>query len=284
MSRPWIFICPSTRGIGYHLTRLLLRRTTLPVLATARSGSPSDTKSELLKDLPGGDDLGARLKVVKVDVTDESTIEEAAHKANDLFPRASHHLHLAFAIPGILHPEKNPRQVDAERALQTYRVNTLGPLLLLKHFSDFLPRSTTDISLSETKQQQTEIDSQQQEQLLDLPNHAVWANMSARVGSITDNRAGGWYSYRSSKTAVYSITRSFDNFLRARSGDKAISLAYHPGTVKTDLSKEFWGSVEEGKLLSPEHAADKMVDVLLRRVGVEQRGRFFDWKGEEVPP
>jgi NAD(P)-dependent dehydrogenase (short-subunit alcohol dehydrogenase family) len=78
------------------------------------------------------EDDASRLHVMYLDVTDESSVRAASAKAAELFPPSSHHLHLAFAVPGILHPEKHPRQVDYDAALDTFRVNTLGPLMLMK--------------------------------------------------------------------------------------------------------------------------------------------------------
>lgn len=279
MSRPWIFVTPSSRGIGHALTRHLLRTTTLPILATTRS-NPSSVKDSLLKSLAATTDAAdSRLHVLPLDVTNEHTIQAAAEKAKALFPVDTHHLHLAFAIPGILHPEKSLRQVDAENALLTYRVNTLGPLLLMKHFSDLLPKKRTSFAQQLQAQGGGEADTTTR-----LPEHAVWLNMSARVGSVSDNRKGGWYSYRSSKAGVNSLTKSFDLQLQPRSGDKAMAMAYHPGTVKTDLSKDFWATVEDGKLFDVDFAVEKMVEVVTGKVGLEGRGRCWDWKGEEILP
>ncbi|KAG9258674.1 uncharacterized protein F5Z01DRAFT_632748 [Emericellopsis atlantica] len=270
MSSPWIFLCPSSRGIGHALTRRLLLTTSLPILATSRR-DPSSTKSSLLADLPSASDLAPRLSIVNLDVTDESSVQAAAARARELFPAKTHHLGLACAIPGILHPEKNPKQIDYDKALDQFRVNTLGPLLLIKHFSEFLPKTTAEISASPADDE------------VRLPQRGTWLSMSARVGSISDNRAGGWYSYRASKTAVSSISKSFDNFLQARSGDKALAVGYHPGTVKTDLSKGFWDSVPQDKLFTPDDAAAKMVDVI-KGLELSQRGKCWDYKNEEVPP
>lgn len=107
--------------------------------------------------------------------------------------------------------------------------------------------------------------------------------MSARVGSTSDNSLGGWYSYRASKAAVNSIAKSVDIFLRQRCGDKAMCVSLHPGTVKTGLSEEFWGSTPVEKLFSPEFSAEKMIEVV-NTVGVEGRGRCWDWKGTEILP
>lgn len=288
MSLPWIFVTPSSRGIGHALTRHLLRTTTLPILATTRS-NPSAVKESLLNSLasnsPGTDDAESRLHVLPLDVTDEHTIQAAAEKAKTLFPVDTHHLHLAFAIPGILHPEKSLRQVDAENALLTYRVNTLGPLLLMKHFSDFLPKKRTTFAQQlQARQAEGDSDTTTTTTTRVLPDHAVWLNMSARVGSVSDNKKGGWYSYRSSKAGVNSLTKSFDLQLQPRSGEKAMAMAYHPGTVKTDLSKDFWATVEDGKLFDVDFAVEKMVEVVTSKVGLDGRGRCWDWKGEEILP
>ena len=139
-------------------------------------------------------------------------------------------------------------------------------MMMLKHFSAFLPRKST--ALVET---------------VGLPKQAVWANMSARVGSITDNSLGGWYSYRASKAALNQTTKTFDNYLRTSAGDKAISIALHPGTVKTGLSEEFWKNVKEEKLFTVEFSAEKLMQVVNTRE-LADRGKCWDWKGEEIPP
>jgi len=270
MASPWIFIAPSSRGIGHALTRHLLKTTSLPILASTRH-SPADTKSSLLADLPNAEDLAPRLSLVTADVTKPETLAAAAERAQELFPAKTHHLRLACAIPGILHPEKNPGQIDEEKALEMFKVNTLGPMFLMKYFSEFLPKKTTDMVGSP------------EDDAVKLPEHATWLSMSARVGSTSDNKAGGWYSYRASKAGVTSLAKTLDNYLLARSGDKAISVAYHPGTVKTGLSKGFWESTEEGKLFSPEYATERLVD-LVTSLKTEQRGKFYDWKKEEVLP
>lgn len=295
MSKPWIFISPSSRGIGHALAAHLLRTTSLPILATARSNlacvkeslvSRSAASSHNKSSLSSEADA-SRLHVTYLDVTDESSIEAASEKAAELFPPSTHHLHLAFALPGILHPEKQPRRIDYDDALETFRVNTLGPLMLMKWFGDLLPRKGTDLShVRELAQGQEADGNEQAEGQTDrfrVPAHATWLTNSARVGSTADNRLGGWYNYRASKAGVNSITKSFDLHLRTRSAANAMAMAYHPGTVKTGFSEEFWGNVAEGKLFSPEFAVRKMLEVVASR-RVDDGGRCWDWKGEEVPP
>ncbi|KAM0342339.1 hypothetical protein ACHAPQ_000067 [Fusarium lateritium] len=272
MSKPWIFISPSTRGIGYALTRHLLQKTSIPILATARLRHDlEDVKKSLLEDLPEKDGLAKRLSIVHADVTDEKSLRDAASRAAELFPTDKHHLRLACAVPGILKPEKNPSQIDADASLDQFRINTVGPLLLIKHFDQFLPRRTTEL---ETSPEGDEVK---------MPSHSVWLSMAARVGSTSDNRAGGWFSYRASKAGAISLGKSYDIFLKGRSGDKAISIAYHPGTVKTDLSKNFWSSTKEGKLFSPEYAVDRLVSVATG-LTLDDRGKCWDWNNKEILP
>jgi NAD(P)-dependent dehydrogenase (short-subunit alcohol dehydrogenase family) len=268
--RAWILVSPSSRGIGHAITRHLLRTTNVPVVATARSNIDS-VRDSLLKDLPDVD--SSRLTLTQLDVLDESSILSATQQCEESFPLDQNHLHLAFAIPGILHPERSPEQIDSEKALQTLKINTLGPMLLMKHFARFLPSKTTDIS--------------QADDYTGLhPSRATWALMSARVGSITDNSLGGWYSYRSSKAGVTQLARTLDRYLaQQKSGDKAVSVALHPGTVKTGLSREFWDSVKDEKLFEPEWVAERLCGMLAREGESEVgRGRFWDYKGDEVPP
>ncbi|EME89288.1 uncharacterized protein MYCFIDRAFT_70475 [Pseudocercospora fijiensis CIRAD86] len=260
---PWALVSPASRGIGLELARRLLQTTTVPIVATARKDL-DQTKEQLLSGLK--DVSEDRLHVVKVDVLDENSVAQAAEEVAGILPKKDNYLRLSLCVPGLLFPEKSPSQINYDDALTTFRTNTLGPMLMLKHFSPFLPRKATKLSDEEG-----------------LPKAAVWANMSARVGSISDNRLGGWYSYRASKAAVNQLTKSFDNFLRTSAGDNAMSISLHPGTVKTDLSKEFWNNVKEEKLFSPDFAAEKLIEVIKSRA-LDDRGKCWDWKGEEVPP
>lgn len=138
--------------------------------------------------------------------------------------------------------------------------------MLSKHFSGLLPRKSVQLDPSDN-----------------LPPSAVLALMSARVGSISDNKLGGWYSYRASKSAVNSIAKSVDIHLQQRCGEKGMCLSLHPGTVKTGLSEDFWGSTPKEKLFSVEFSAEKLVNVV-NTVGLGGRGKCWDWEGKEIPP
>ncbi|KAI8934876.1 hypothetical protein NX059_008550 [Plenodomus lindquistii] len=263
---PWSLISPASRGIGFALARQVLRSTNAPVVTTARTDLDK-VKEELLDGL---DIDESRLRVLKLDVLDEASIADAAAVCKQQFPSSSHLLQLGFIVPGVLFPEKSPTQIKADDALLTFRTNTLGPMLMIKHFSQFLPKKSTTID-------------EDAEAMSGFPSAATLAIMSARVGSISDNRLGGWYSYRASKAGVNQVVKTFDNHLRTASGDNAMAVSLHPGTVKTGLSKDFWNNVKKEKLFERDWVAERLIDVI-RQVGVEGRGKCWDWDGKEVPP
>lgn len=103
-------------------------------------------------------------------------------------------------------------------------------------------------------------------------------HVSARVGSIEDNKRGGWYSYRASKAALNQVVKTFDLHLQMKKSP-AICVAVHPGTMKTDLSKGFWESTPN--VLEPEEAAEKLVEVV-GGLDMKQRGQVWDWAGKRV--
>ncbi|KAH7398911.1 short-chain dehydrogenase/reductase-like protein [Phaeosphaeria sp. MPI-PUGE-AT-0046c] len=264
---PWSLISPASRGIGCALAKRILQTTNAPVVVTARKDLDK-TKEELLN---GTNIAESRLTVLKLDVLDESTIADAAAQCKQHFPSPSTHpLQLSFIVPGLLFPEKSPSQIDANDALMTFRTNTLGPMLMLKHFFPFLPKKNASPNTNA-------------EEMAGLPKFSTTAIMSARVGSISDNRLGGWYSYRASKAGVNQLVKTFDNHLRTAAGDNAVAIAMHPGTVKTDLSREFWGNVKKEKLFEREWVAEQLLKVA-NEVGLEGRGRCWDWEGKEVLP
>ena len=111
---------------------------------------------------------------------------------------------------------------------------------------------------------------------------AKWVHVSARVGSVSDNRLGGWYSYRASKAALNQVVHTFDLYL-AQKRLPAICVGVHPGTVKTGLSKDFWSGVPKEQLFEPEYAAERLAQVV-SGLQEDQRGKIWDWKGTEVKP
>lgn len=146
-------------------------------------------------------------------------------------------------------PEKSLRELSAEEMAAQFAVNTIGPALVLKQASRLLARR----------------------------ERGVFAALSARVGSIGDNRAGGWYSYRASKAALNQVIRTGAIEL-ARSHKQAVCVAMHPGTVATDFTARY---PAHKKVAAEEAAADllRVVDGLTPA----QSGGFFDYAGLEVP-
>lgn len=150
-------------------------------------------------------------------------------------------------------PEKSLKQIDAETMARTLMLNTVGPALVAKHMLPLFPRD----------------------------RRSVFAALSARVGSISDNRLGGWHSYRASKAALNMLIRNYAIEL-GRTHEQATVVGLHPGTVDTRLSEPFQGNVPESQLFTPERSANHLLDVISALTPTDS-GKCFDWKGEEIP-
>ncbi len=192
---------------------------------------------------------------VRVDLTSEANIRDAAEWIGDRQIAPS----MVFVATGLLHdgehgPEKSLRQLDPDWLMKNYQVNTIGPALIAKHF---LP-------------------------LMDRKEAAKFAVLSARVGSISDNRLGGWYGYRASKAALNMMIRNL-SIEWSRKHDQSVIVALHPGTVDTGLSEPFQNNVPAGKLFDTARAARQLLDVL-EALGPAQTGKFFAWDGSEIQP
>ncbi|KNZ80065.1 C-factor [Termitomyces sp. J132] len=227
----------------------------MPVYATHRSESEDAIKDRILDTL---DVDPTRLKLLHLELTSEPSISAAADKLSHLLQPNSY-LHTGFFTGGILYPEKQPSDLDVSKITKVFQINVISHLLLIKHFSRFLPTA----------------------QKPDLATPAKWVHVSARVGSISENARGGWYSYRSSKAALNQVVKTFDLQLQMNKS-QAVCVGVHPGTVKTDLSKGYWNSAAKGEIFEPEDAASKLVDVV-NALETEQRGKVWDWAGKEIP-
>ncbi|KAH9847948.1 NAD-P-binding protein [Lenzites betulinus] len=278
---PFVLISPATRGISLALVRHYLRTTTLPIFGTYRPNPPSSSSAhprthesvhaEIFSPLKGNVDP-ARLRLLPLDLTSEESIAAAADALADALPKdAQSYIRIAFFLAGVLHPERQPADLALEDITETFRLNVISHLLLIKHFSRFLPPASAATAKPPAASEDTP-----------ASPLAKWVHVSARVGSISENALGGWYSYRASKAALNQVVRTFDLHLQARKLP-AIAAAVHPGTVKTDLSKAFWGGVKPGQLFEPAYAAERLAAVV-QGLGKTQRGRIWDWKGEEIKP
>ncbi|KAF8473943.1 hypothetical protein BDZ91DRAFT_343285 [Kalaharituber pfeilii] len=270
----FILCSPASSGLSLAIAQYLFKTTRLNLVCTTRESNSHEVRSAIIRpfraEMVRGELLSDRIKVVRIDMVNEKSMRAAAQQVPELLGM-SPVLRFAWICPGVLYPERNPEELEVEKVKEMFNVNAIGPLLMLKHFGRFLPRGGTELS------QHTE----------GLPTQvgAMWVNMSARLGSISDNDLGGWYSYRSSKAALNQITKTFDIHLKQQ-GYNAMCIGMHPGTVKTKLARgQFWRGVQHaGKLLmEPAEAAEKVVTVA-RNMELERRGRCWDYKGNEVLP
>ncbi len=187
-----------------------------------------------------------------LDLTDEASIAAAAAHLRGLgLP-----VRLVLLATGFLHgagmmPEKTVAALDPAALAHAFAINAIGPALIMKHFLPLLPRQ----------------------------GKAVFAALSAKVGSIGDNRAGGWYGYRAAKAALNQLLRTAAIELRRRCPE-ALCVALHPGTVDTSLSAPFAKSGLTVRL--PEVAAAEMLAVL-DGLTAPQTGLFFDYTGAALP-
>jgi NAD(P)-dependent dehydrogenase (short-subunit alcohol dehydrogenase family) len=246
-----VLIQGASRGIGLGFVRLCLAEPRVGrVVATCRDPDAAHGLHELAGPAAG------RLLVVRLDATDEASIAEAAATVGAQLER----LHLIVNCAGVLHdatrglaPEKRLADLKPESLLHAYAVNAMGPLLVARHF----------------------------EPLLAHPERAVFASISARVGSIGDNRLGGWYAYRASKAALNMHMRTL-SVEWARSRRRVICVALHPGTTDTALSQPFQANVAPGKLFSVDRTVRQLLEVI-DRLQPADSGGFRGWDGTIIP-
>ena len=194
--------------------------------------------------------LLGRRSATALDLTDESSIAAAAAQV-----RAHGPLHLLVCATGVLKmgpraPEKRLADLEAATLAQVFAVNTIGPALVVKHFHDLLP----------------------------VKERGLLAVLSARVGSIGDNRLGGWYSYRASKAALNQLLHTAAIEV-ARKRPLAVLAALHPGTVQSALSAPIIGNADA---TTPAAAARHLLAVL-DSLAADASGGFFAWDGQPIP-
>ena len=239
----------ATQGIGLEFVKQLLQDSRIETLfATYRSAETATDLLALSNQHP------QRLHCLPIDVTEEAQIESALAQIIAATPN----LHIVVNCVGLLHneqqqPEKALRQLNSDNLLNYFRVNSIGPALLAKHL---LP-------------------------ILKHPEPSLFATISAKIGSIGDNRIGGWYGYRASKAALNMFLKTASIEYRRRS-PKTTIVMLHPGTTDTGLSKPFQRGVPPEKLFSPERTVSQLIGVLAS-VKNEDSGEFFSWDGARLP-
>jgi len=186
-----------------------------------------------------------------IDLLDEETIEKAA---NEIEKNGT--VDVVIIASGLLHtenikPEKDWRMLESQSMSALFAINTIGPALVMKHFAPVLPKG----------------------------GRSIIAALSARVGSISDNRLGGWYSYRASKAALNQIIRTFSVELSRKNKD-AVLLGLHPGTVSTNLSEPYQANNYERFTL--QQSAEYLLSVI-DQADPSMTGKVYDWKGDIIP-
>lgn len=198
--------------------------------------------------------VSAQIIAHTIDYKDEKSIAQSAEIASQKQP-----LDLVIVANGVLHdgdlmPEKCLKDLKSDNFHKIFDANTIVPAMIAKHF---LPK-------------------------LNKNNKSIFAALSARVGSISDNQLGGWYAYRASKAALNMILKNISIEV-ARTNKSAIIIGLHPGTVNSNLSKPFQKLVPENKLFTPEFAANKLLEVI-ESATPQQSGKCIAWDGEEILP
>ncbi|MCC5860865.1 MAG: SDR family oxidoreductase [Gammaproteobacteria bacterium] len=242
-----VLVQGASRGLGREFVRQLLH---CPDVGRVWAGCRQPEALALPADTPTGG-----LRPLRLDITDEGGVAAAAEDV----ARETDTLSLIINVAGILHtpegmcPERRLAEVEPANMVLSYQVNALGPLLVAKHFAALLPRR----------------------------ERAVFASLSARVGSIGDNHLGGWYAYRAAKAAQNMLTRNLSVELPRRHRG-VLCIALHPGTVDTDLSAPFQGNVPAERLFSRERAVTQLLEII-NGLGADDQGRFIAWDGQTIP-
>lgn len=182
-----------------------------------------------------------------LDVTDEASVAKHLGALEGTFD-------LVFVATGALEidgvpPEKTIRDLTPQAMADQFALNCIGPAMVLKYAIPLLPKD----------------------------RRAVIAVLSARVGSIGDNRLGGWYAYRTAKAAVNQVVHTTAIEV-ARTHRAAICVALHPGTVATEFTRDYLGRHPS---VTPEDAAENLLSVI-DGLTPEDTGGFFDWAGKAV--
>ena len=190
----------------------------------------------------------------ELDIENENSLKDFRDKLS----KSKLNLRLVLNATGRLHseklnPEKRLQHINKENLIESFSINAFAPILLAKTIEEFINKEL----------------------------EFNFASISARVGSITDNRTGGWYAYRAAKSAQNQLFKSL-SIEWARKYPKAIITLLHPGTVNTNLSKPFHKFVPKDKLFSPQKASSYLIDILRDQKPTDS-GKFIAWDSKEIP-
>lgn len=235
-------------GIGLALVARLLQRPGIDcVFASTRCKENAETLSEL-------GDYDPRLRIIEMDLTDAEQLDAGAAAM-----RQAGRLDLVINTAGLLHeggelrPERRLKEVQPRNLARAFESNAVAALLLAQAVEPMLKKS----------------------------RRPVFASLSARVGSIEDNRLGGWYAYRASKAALNMLIKTL-SIEWSRCSPPITSVALHPGTVRTGLSAPFIARRTDRRVFTPTESADHLLEVI-DSLNPTHSGRFLSFDGRPIP-
>lgn len=231
-----VVVIGGSGGIGEAITKQLIKQNSVSTIYCFSRSNVDFNHSKVIVD--------------HIDLSKEETIQRARETIQgniDIIINATGVLH-----SDIIQPEKSLRNLNMQMMQEVFLINTFGNALLLKHFTQLLPKNSK----------------------------SVFASLSARVGSINDNQLGGWYSYRASKAALNMLIKTTSIEIARRYKQAAI-IGLHPGTVETELSEPFRNNIHHD-VFSTDQSARYLLNVI-NDVSNEDSGKVFAWNGEEIP-
>lgn len=243
-----VLLTGASGGVGLALLQALLENAHVGTVHALSRSATSHPALSALADLHG-----ARLQCIDADLARDDGFAALDHALRD-----TPELDLVIHTAGLLHtatvaPEKSIAHVRREALEAVFALNAFAPVLLAQAL---VPR-------------------------LSGRRPAVFASLSARVGSIGDNRSGGWYAYRASKAAQNQLMRTFALEWRRRN-PLGVCLLLHPGTVATPLSAPFRSHLPADRVFEPADAAAKLLRVIASSTP-DDSGRFLAWDGADIP-
>ena len=239
----------ASRGIGLALVAAQLADpSSSKVVATHRADSDLANLESLRERWPD------KLSLLSLDVTSEADLDRLSEVTESLPDGFDLAIHAAGILhEGKLQPEKALAQCKPEHLARLFEVNSIAPLMTARALLPHQPRK----------------------------KHFAFVALSAMVGSIGDNRLGGWYGYRASKSALNQFVRTLANESRI-SHPRAIIAAMHPGTTDTGLSLPFQRNIEPERLYTAEQTATRLMGVIAQLESADS-GHFYNWDGSRIP-
>ena len=244
-------VCGSSQGIGLAITKSLLTVEDYDlIIATFRNESSLTELKQLSSEFP------KKLLLMKINpLSDESLLE-----AKNQIGEKTQSIDLLINCIGFLHneeimPEKNISEITLKKLLLSFEVNTAPTLLFAKYFKNMLLKQ----------------------------KGSKFVSVSAKVGSISDNKSGGWYSYRASKAALNMCIKNISIEFN-RMGKECTVFSLHPGTTETRLSEPFIENARKKyEIHSTESTAQNLLKIILDSENKSHNGKFFSWDGSELP-